>query len=222
MKKLMIATIAMIFSFTSVSAEKGINIGVSGSLGGFTASAFENEDKEQNPSKDAAGMVGFSSIFLEKTLGSRITVGVNYVPYDLESETAESTVADNGSNVINSVQVDFADLTTAYVALNISESFFIKAGAMTVDMITNESLGTGSSYGNKKLDGTMYGAGYNHNFDSGLFFRAEMAVLEFDGAKATTTAACVDAAGDGTCAVNQITMSGINGATGSISIGKSF
>jgi hypothetical protein len=84
-------------------------------------------------------------------------------------------------NVTQNVQVDFEDLTTYYVNLNLNENFYLKAGIAKVDVITNETLGTGSTYGNADLDGTVFGAGYNKNFDNGLFVRAEGTYQEFDG-----------------------------------------
>ena len=34
-------------------------------------------------------------------------------------------------------------------------------------------LATGSAYGNKSMDGTMFGIGYHNAMDNGVFFRFE-------------------------------------------------
>ena len=133
----------------------------------------------------------------------------------LESETTESrrsdkTTSATAANVENKVQVDFEDLTTIYAGVMITENAYIKAGVVSVEVITNESLGTGGTYGNATLDGTALGVGYNKTMDNGMFFRAEALYMDIDGAKLTSSNSHV------------VEVSGIDGATGSISIGKSF
>lgn len=221
MKKILLTTILSVFYFTSASADAGINIGVSGQMGLFSATAkethtdttssdsttFKNSDTE-------VAAVGYASVFIEKTLGDRLAIGIDYVPSALESDTVESTkfdktTTDTSSSKTNTVQIDFEDLTTIYLAFNISENMYVKAGAASVDVITNETLGTGSSYGNASLDGTVLGVGYNKTFDNTMFVRVEGNYMELDGASLSN-------------ADNKITLNGIDGVTGKISVGKSF
>ena len=218
MKKLFAIMFSVVFLFlNSANAELGINVGISGQIGVFEASATETEDTEKSREDDAMAAFGYVSVFLEKDLGQYITVGVDYVPSALESETVDETRSDllatadgAASSVTQKVQVDFEDLTTLYVALNLNENFYLKAGIAQVDLITNETLGTGSTYGNASLDGTVYGAGYNKNFDNGMFVRAEGTYQEFDGVT-------INGSGD-----TSVTADEINGVSGKISIGKSF
>ena len=218
MKKLFAIMFSVVFLFlNSANAELGINVGISGQIGVFEASATETEDTEKSREDDAMAAFGYVSVFLEKDLGQYITVGVDYVPSALESETVDETRSDllatadgAASSVTQKVQVDFEDLTTFYVALNLNENFYLKAGIAQVDLLTNETLGTGSTYGNATLDGTVFGAGYNKNFDNGMFVRAEGIYQEFDGVT-------INGSGD-----TSVTADEINGVSGKISIGKSF
>ena len=217
MKKLMIAIMAITLgSYSSASAELGINLGVSGQMGVFVADGSETEAGTVARSNTTT-LVGYSSLFLEKTLGSRLSIGVDYVPSSLETETTEDNRTDQTTNttdtaVTNSVKADFEDLTTIYATLNITENFYIKGGMVSVDVITKESLGTGSDYGNAQLDGEMYGAGYDFKFDNGLFLRAEGNVMMMDGTTLTST----------TNSANVVKLDHLNGASGKVSIGKSF
>lgn len=218
MKKLILGISFMLASFSMVSAEIGVNLGVSGNLSVFHATGVETEVSEKN-TEDATGVAGYSSIFIEKTLGDRFTIGYDYVPDALDSETAETVrndlkaKADGASSAVtNTIKVAFEDLSTLYVALNITENFYVKAGMTSVDVITKESLATGSAYGNTSLDGTVYGVGYNNSFDNGMFFRVEGSIMEFDSAKLTST----------TNSDNTIELKDLEGASGKISIGKSF
>jgi len=228
MKRLILTLFLGLFMFTSkASAELGINIGISGQLGLYAATATEFDEgthgttsgpDETNEDSEFIGL-GYGSLFIEKTLGQYFLVGIDYVPSSLETETNESLrndktteAAEVFTQVTNKVQVDFEDLTTYYIGLNLGDSgAYVKAGIVTVDVITNETLGTGSTYGNTDLDGTLIGLGYNRSFDNGMFVRAEGAYTEFDGASLTSSTS-----------VNKITLNSLDGVTGKISIGKSF
>jgi hypothetical protein len=220
MKKLAIV-ILMFFGLTSIaSAELGLKVGISGQMGAFAADAVETENGAKSAKGEAAGIIGYGSIFLEKSLPgqlSRLSIGVDYVPESLSSETTEDnrldkTTTETAAAVTNKVQLDFNDLTTFYVAFNITENLYIKGGTTSVDVVTNENLGTGSAYGNTSLDGSMYGVGYDRTTDSGMFFRVEGNVMEFDGASLTST----------TNSDNSVKMSELNGVSGKISIGRAF
>jgi len=88
-----------------------------------------------------------------------------------------------------------------------------------VDVVTNETLGTGSKYGNASLDGITYGVGYDRAFGSGMFFRIEGNVMQFDSHTFTSSKGP-----DGTAAktFNKVSVDEFNGASAKISIGKTF
>ena len=175
-----IITILSLTLLSFMPAYAGVNIGASMNAGVFHGTGEENENGEKS-SEDATGAAAYASIFVEAG-GDRFAVGIDYVPGGLSSETAETvTMDDVGSTATattNKVAVDFEDLTTLYVSLNLTENFYVKAGMVTVDVITNESLGTGSKYNNGDLDGTMYGIGYHTEFGNGMFARFEGTVMD--------------------------------------------
>ncbi len=216
MKKILIVIFSSFFMFSLASAEVGINVGLSGNLGAFSATGTETESDEKNK-EDAVAAASWTSIFIEKTLGDRLTVGVDYVPSALESETSEvarrdKTTTDAQTVQTNKIQVDFTDLTTLYVALNVTDNLYIKAGAMQVDVETNETLGTGSKYGNTSLDGTMFGVGFDNQMDNGLFIRLEGNYMDFDGVTLTST----------TNSDNKASIDDLQGVSAKLSLGKSF
>ena len=91
----------------------------------------------------------------------------------------------------------------------VTENAYIKAGLVSVDVVTNETLGTGSAYNNTSLDGTMYGVGYNFGADNGMFVRVEGNYMSFDAASLTSND-------------NKIHLRSLDGVTGKVSIGRSF
>ena len=229
MKKITIAILATLFSYSIASAELGVSIGVSGQVGVFSASGTESEKLEKQ-SQDAHGVAGYTSVFIEKKLSflpgplSRLSIGFDHVADTLSSEEVSTArtditgVADTsgyvpgvGATITNKAKIDFEDLNTTYLALNVTDSLYVKAGMVTVDVITKETLGTGSTYGNTSIDGTMLGIGFALNKDNGLFMRFEANHTEFDNAK--VTASNTD---------NFVEMKNLEGAMGKISVGKTF
>ena len=210
-----IITILSLTLLSFMPAYAGVNIGASMNAGVFHGSGQENENGEIS-TEDATGAAAYASVFVEAS-GERFAIGIDYVPQGLESETAENVRHQKSglqglTATTNKVQVDFEDLTTLYVSLNVTENFYVKAGIVQVDVITKESLGTGSEYGNGDLDGTMYGVGYHSEFGNGMFARIEGSVMDLGGQKLTST----------TNADNTVELKDVVGATGRISIGKSF
>ncbi|MDC0460970.1 hypothetical protein OAN11_02040 [Candidatus Pelagibacter sp.] len=226
MKKILISLFFSVLYITSSSADFGVNLGVSGQAGIFTASG-----QEKNPTSSTTtgtgsehGSAGWGSIFLEGTLNDKFLFGIDYVPMALETDTVETqktegfTRGDDGTNTTanafgqNKIQVDFEDLTTLYAGYMINENFYVKAGITKVEIITNESLATGSKYGDKSMDGSMFGLGYHVAKDNGVFFRFEGNYMSFDGASAVSQ----------TNADRKIELDNLDGVTGKLSIGKTF
>ena len=218
MKKLLLTFVLSLFCISSASAVS-VNVGVSGQAGIFAASATEKTGTTKKGNGSEHGSAGWGSVFLEGQFNDRIIVGIDYVPTALETDTTETAKSDKGvaavspTIVSNKIQIDFEDLTTLYIGAMLTDSLYVKAGAMKVDVITNETLGTGAAYGNTELDGTMFGIGYHVANDNGAFFRFEGNYMTFDGATQRST---------GTAADNTIELKNLDGVSGKISIGRTF
>ena len=218
MKKLLLTIVLSALYISSASAVS-VNVGVSGQAGIFAASAKESTGTTTKGNGSEHGSAGWGSIFLEGQFNDKIIVGIDYVPAALETDTTETSKSDKtsvgddvGTVVSNKIQVDFEDLTTVYIGAMVTENFYVKAGLMHVDVITNESLGTGSTYGNVELDGSMFGMGYHASNDNGTFFRFEGNYLQFDG----------NTVNSGTNSATSIKLKNLDGVTGKISVGKTF
>ena len=222
MKKLLLTLVFSVFYVSSSSAEMGLNVGVSGQAGIFTASATEFTGSTAKGNGSEHGEAAWGSVFVEGTINDKFLIGVDYVPTALETETAETAKSNLGSGgaknvtqttTTNKIQIDFEDLTTVYVGFMVNENVYIKGGAVHVEFITNEDLGTGASYGNDSLDGEMFGVGYHNTLDNGAFIRFEGTYMSFNAKTMSAT---------GTDADNKIDLSALDGITGKVSFGKSF
>ena len=93
-------------------------------------------------------------------------------------------------------------------------SVFVKAGIIEADVITRDNLASGSQYGNTSLSGDFFGLGVEKNLEEqGMFVRLEGAVTQFDTIKLTNT---------NSENTNTIDITGMDGATATLSIGKTF
>ena len=226
MKKYLYVAIFLLGFANTSHAEKGINIGLSLAAGVFETSAIEKEGatagiEEKTEHRDAAGAFGIGSIFIEKEFpNDRFAVGIDYVPYALESESSTHEQTDLKAGELeaaattgnNTAQVDFEHMLTLYAKVNLTDNLYAKIGAMQVEAITNEKMHTGSRYPDKTLNGMTFGMGYEHDFANNAFVRVEASYMELGGETFKST----------TNTDNTIIMSDITGAGAKLSIGKSF
>ena len=216
MKKLTLAILMLLGSFSMASAELGINVGVSGNVGIFHATGVDTDITDTDTrTENAVGASKYQAVFVEKTIGSRITVGFNYTPGTVLSSNTDSNLnthneGDSSSfNDTNTVQVDLENMQQIYVALNITENLYVKAGTGTIDVITNEVMATDAVYGNFSVDHSVIGIGTGGTFGSSFFYRVEANYMDFDNLTATS--------GD-----HRINLTDLQGAEAKFMIGKTF
>ena len=195
-----------------------------------TATATTTDKKS-----DEVGIAYFSMFGELGLFDTGLRLGMSYVPYALESETTENRRNDNCSQAeghlndpvatqacsetTSKVGVDLEDLMTMYVAYHheldmpFISSVFIKAGTIEADVITRDALSSGSQYPNTSLSGDFIGLGFEKNLDTGMFVRFEGAITAFDSIK------LVNANSENS---NTIDITGMDGASATISIGKTF
>ena len=229
MKKFLIATVMLLGSISFANAEQfRVGVSVMGAVfeadgakeifSGDHSSNTTTTDRTINAkdeNENAEGAFALGSVFAEFAANDQISVGVAYVPHSSDSEEAEN-IQNMGTSftaqATNKVKVSFEDLVTVYALANLNENFYLKAGVMQVDLITEENLGTGGAYGNDTLEGYTIGFGYNMDLADGMFVRGEVAHIEIDGTTLTNT-------NDST---KSVTADGITGMGAAVSVGKSF
>ena len=204
MKKLLIslsAGMALLFGTVSASAGDGLGFGVALSAASVSATGTETEGGEKNSTKVDNHAVGVGSVFAEYTKGF-FTVGIDYVPFDLDVSDATKTRSDTETSVTGtktatttsrtqSAQAEISDHLTAYIELG--SNAYVKAGLVQVTVNTNESLGTGSKYNNVDLDGTLLGVGLRGDFGSGnMYYKLEGTYTDYDSLNLTSTVARTD------------------------------
>ena len=233
MKKL-ITTIAFIaLSTVSVKAVEvpelfgnlSLTAGLAANQSVFGASAREtNDDHSGNTVSDKkeSGVFtdSYQSQFIELGIGQWVSLGYEHTPDSISTPT--NTTRHGSSNEAN-VSVDFNDVNTMYVKLNLPTGLYVKAGTVETDLDIKEVMGSGSTYKNVSTEGTMLGLGYQRYIkDTGFGIRFEGSYLELDPvstdngiAKGTVTT--LNARGH-----NKVAASNMEGLTGKIAVTYTF
>ena len=234
MKKFLSAAVVLLSSISLANAER-FSMGVT-----LTGAVFEADGASEifsgdhagdatstkvtkstaDEGEDAEAAMAMGSIFFEASLTDQVSLGVNYVPHSMDSETTENIQNIGGTAVggnkdaeaRNTVKVTFEDLTTIYALANLNDNIYGKVGYVEVELITDENLGTGGAYGNTTLDGYTLALGYSMDMADGMFARFEASYIDLDGATLTNS----------NDSNKSVKADGISGYGAGISIGKSF
>ena len=201
MKKIAINFLAVLFisaiSFTKAFAAEW-TMGVSGALVNLQAEGSETETGSQTAETIPASVsntFGTASIFVEAKY-DKIAIGFDYIPMDADVSDATHTRTDTETSVTGTdtatstkrVQTAAAEVTdhmTLYANYYVNDSFYLHLGYASVDVNTNESLGTGSKYGNVSINGIQYGAGVQLSDN----LRLEAAYTDYDNVSITSSVA---------------------------------
>ena len=168
MKKLLAGTFAM-FVIAFMPAKADIDFGITLQAGSYDTSGSETEkntagDNEVN-SKSVSETFEGASIYIEAVADNGFTLGIDYVPMDIDLGSGSRTDADGDDAAENddgtrTASATVENLITLYtnVPLFGSNVYFL-GGIHTADVITNETLQT-SSYPDEELLGYQVGLGY--------------------------------------------------------------
>ena len=202
----------------SVTAGLANNTGVYGATGVQT-----NEDGAAGTfrtNKDSGVFVeGHSSQFIELGLGEWFSVGYEITPDSISTPTNRTR---EGEAVETTVTVDFNDLETTYIKVNLPfiPGVYARYGFVETDLDIKESMSSGSTYKNVSTSGEIMGLGYSRFFgESGLAIRFEGAYLQLDNVKTTNGIAkgTVDIA-SGSVNFNEVEAKNMEGLQGKIAL----
>ena len=224
-KKIAILAISFVsfLGIQSASAVEGVTVGVALNTAAFMGSGKEtmtgsggDATKKKITEEDGAFKKdGIASIFVEYAANDMISVGIERFADDVSTPSnlnVQQTKTTGTGNINNTVKATFKDHTTVYANVNMPFGTYLKLGYHFVDILTQESLATGSKYNDVDTNGVSIGLGYQYTADNGVFFRAEVAASEYDDVDATST---VDSS-------KVVEVKEMYGATGAIKIGKTF
>ena len=226
MKKIKIAITALFVSALMVlpSNSVEVRIGISAGYAQLEASGTETlKDSSVTTSTTEQANAVIPSMFAELSMDNGLGIGYDLIAgsADLTGSTKNTIMTadafnaggDTGNNKANA-EVD--GVHTVYLIKTFGSGLYLKAGLSQADVNTKETLDTGSVYGNKSVDGKMFGAGIHKVNDSGIFFRAGVEYTDFDTINLTGSEV-----GGTASSFNKI-KADVDMATAKFSIGKAF
>ena len=218
MKKILATLAAVVFSTSTFAADLSqMSIGISGNYGLYGADGKEeNTDSsgtlERTTKKDGAAFLeSYASIFAEYSVNDQVSIGLSFTPEAIETPQNVNS-GEGGSNTTDiKVKAEFEELTTLYVLAKSDIGVYGKVGVSTMNIdVSSENAGTYSDPGSNT--GIELALGYEHEAADGVSVRAELAYHDFDDVSAN----------NGQTDKNTITITNMRGATGRISLVKSF
>jgi hypothetical protein len=228
MKKL-ITTMAFI-ALSTVSAKAiememfSITAGLAANQGVFGATATETNRGDTNvitrTNKESGVFTeSYGSQFLELGVGRFISLGYEHTPDSVSSPTNKN---DGRGVTTASVSVDFNDVNTTYIKINLPGGIYAKAGTVETDLDIKEVMASGSTYKNVSTSGSMMGIGYQTFVkDTGFGLRFEGSYMELDNVT-TSNGVAVDGATVTNGGRNQIDAKNLEGLTGKVALTYTF
>tara|TARA_B100001057_G_C22715743_1_gene897633 strand:- start:3 stop:659 length:657 start_codon:yes stop_codon:yes gene_type:complete len=218
MKKILATLTALVFSTSAFAVDiSQLSLGVSGNYGLYGADGKEENTNvsgtlERTTKKDGAAFVdGYATIFAEIAFNDNFSVGISYAPEEVETPQNVNSGEGGAGTTDIKVEASFEDLTTIYAMFKSDIGVYGKLGFSSMDIdVTSENAGTYADPGTN--EGTELALGYEHEAGEGVSVRAELAYHEFDDVSAN----------NGQTDKNTITITNMRGATGRISLVKSF
>ena len=221
MKKILLTVFGSLFIASTAFAT---SIGISGTAMYFDASGTETvKTSKTKNTKSESGVAPIPSFFIETDVAGGI-IGLDFLPFsakvsdfdnartDIDTNDASDTAGNNKGDV------NFKNHVTFYLEIPLdtkSDGSFIKFGVSRVTIETDESVATGTSYGDENIMGLMVGFGAKRDLANGAFMKVEGQISKYQGA---TFAGSVDA----DSVRNEIELDDFTTAGLKISVGKSF
>ena len=185
MKKLITAIFGFaLISFSADAVER--KIGITAALTDFESTGTETmKSNSDKTSAEVSESVVVPSLFFEITSDAGLGIGIDFIPSEAELGSRSKTkvdidtddTADNGGT--NKASAEVSGHQTIYLRIPVKAAF-LKVGYVSADIETTENLETGTTYGNKSVNGTMVSVGFDKDLPKGAFLRAELAYTDYD------------------------------------------
>ncbi|MDA8772547.1 hypothetical protein N9M72_01125 [Candidatus Pelagibacter bacterium] len=193
MKKTILVIMISMLAFVGKSYAE-MSYGVSLAFTQINADGSETEGGEIN-NGSADHKVVIPSLFAEYAYSDKVSVGLDYIPLSADvSDKAKSrtdtetsvtgTTTTTSTSRAQSAQAELSNHVTLYSNYMLSDATYVKAGLAFVQLETQESLGTGSNYGNEDIYGAVIGVGAKSGNS-----RFEIVYTDYEDVSLTSTVA---------------------------------
>jgi hypothetical protein len=226
MKKIIITLAVFLFSGLSAQAMDrsmfSVTAGLAANQSVYGASGTETNRGDTNLIADVkkeSGVFtdGHQSGFIELNVGDYVSFGFEHTADGISTPENKSR---EGRSVENKVSVDFNDLNTTYVKINLPvlTGTYFRFGYVETDIDVKETSGSGKTYSNASTEGSIVALGFAKGLGESRFsLRFEGAYMDLDNVSSNNGIAA-DAASVANSGRNQIDVSNMEGLTGKIAL----
>jgi len=171
-----------------MSSSAFANIGISLQALYYDASGQETlKDSSKITTKSDTGIAPIGSVFMEGQTSGGQVLGLELVPYSAKiADGSMNNDDDAETSGTNSVDVKLKNMITLYVEQPINtrlDGSFLKAGISHVKIETDETVSTGSTYGNETMNGLTIGFGVKKDLSNvDGFYKVTAEISHFEGA----------------------------------------
>ncbi len=211
-KKLFGILSSLLFVFFMTAKANAFTVGFGVAQWGVDGSGTENvQDVNDNTGTHSETITGVPSIFIESEPNDGWVFGLDFIPVGAEfiSESRTQTNVTSAAGATESktqkVEGDLDNHITFYVEKEVASNVYLKGGVISVDVTSNESIGTGSKYGNDTIFGWTAGLGYKHDMGS-MFIKAELSFNEYETIKLSSTNTTNSVEGDIDATIGKIAV----------------
>ena len=193
------------------ASAKETNLPDGGTINGDAYSQTNTVGVANGHIKEESGVFtdSFSSQFVELGIGKYLAVGYEHTP---DSITTPTNVSREGRALEKSTFVDFDDLNTTYLKVNLPflPNFYGIVGTVESDLKIKKTGGSASTYDNKSISGDVTAIGYQKYIgDSGFGIRAQASYMEF-GNVSTESGNASTVAGGGNNTIDADELAGLS------------
>ena len=183
MKKIITSLFSVVILIWMSNAKADIQFGVGLMMGQLSADGTETEGTAADTSDRSESFDEFfvgADVFVENVFDNGFTVGVSYVPLDIEIGEGKRTDGSAGADVASEADIgerkasaDLSDLITVYTNIPLGGGgMYGLLGAHFTTVSTSETL-PNSSYGNEDIFGAQVGLGYRDGNGKVEFFYSD-------------------------------------------------
>ena len=217
MRKILILSLSFLFAFANLNAGEK-RVGIAAGFINVEGSGTETlKDSSAKSSKSINENSVIPSLFFEMAGDNGFGIGLEHVPGSADIGTGKRSDDDEETANGNTASAEIDGLTSLYGIKTFDNGLFLKAGITQTDVVTKETLNTGSTYKNETVDGLLVGFGFHSTGDNGTFIRASAEYTDYDDITLTGSEEGVSGSGS----FNKVDAS-VDSMAFKISIGKTF
>ncbi len=189
MRNLKLVSLVSSLMLLATSAFAGnYGIGVTGAFVTFDTDGTETlRDSGNKTSKSISEDVAIPEFFVEYVADNGSAFGLAYVPAEEIGNKSRTDSNSDGDSGTYKAAAEIDSHVQLYADIPVYNTIYVTGGLSLTSIVTNESLNSGSSYGNEDVWGYTLGLGIKGDVPvgDGLYYKAAVTYTDFESYEQT-------------------------------------